>query len=105
MTNLKKGEQKMEGILHVKPVNFDSEKYAQSIELKIQDLYNRGENAKVIVYRMFKQKYDMSLISQCTGFTFDEIWKIIGDIDLLMYVDRKDENDRIDGFNNHGKVR
>lgn len=85
MTNLKKGEQKMEGILHARPVNFDSEKYAQSIELKIQDLYNRGENAKVIVYRMFKQNVDINLISQVTGLTFDEIDAAIEEIDPEYY--------------------
>ncbi len=95
----------MEGILRVRPTNFDQEKYNQYIKLKIQNLYNKESNTKVIVYTMFKKRYDMSLISQFTGFSIDEIWDTINEIDPLMYVDRKDENDRIDKFNNHGKTR
>lgn len=102
---LKKGEQRMEGILHVRPTNYDPKKYEQSIKLKIQDLYNKGSNTKVIVYTMFKKRYDMQLISQTTGFTINEIWDTINEIDPLMYIDRKDEHDRIDQFNNHGKGR
>lgn len=105
VTYLKKGEQRMEGILNVRPTNFDQEKYNQSIKLKIQDLYNKGSHTKVTAYTMFKQQCDMQSISKATGLTINEIWETIRDIDLLMYVDRKDENDRIDQANNHGKTR